>query len=203
VNVKRIFDVVAGTLLALVCLPVMAIVAIALRLSSQGPVLFRQERIGLHDEPFQFYKFRTMSDVRDDRGRLLPDGARITPLGGKLRALSLDELPQLWNVLKGDMSLVGPRPLLPQYLPRYTPQQRRRHEVKPGLTGWATVNGRNRLSWEQKFALDVWYVDNRGFWLDVRILLLTVSRLRSRDGISQEGHATMPEFLGSPTGPPK
>jgi sugar transferase EpsL len=151
----------------------------------------------LHGKPFQFYKFRTMTNARDERGCLLPDGDRMTGFGTRLRRFSLDELPQLWNVPKGDMSLVGPRPLLPQYMPRYTPSQRRRHEVKPGMTGWAQVNGRNSLTWERKFELDLWYVDHWSLRLDARILWMTMSQVLRRAGISQTGHATMPEFLGS------
>jgi lipopolysaccharide/colanic/teichoic acid biosynthesis glycosyltransferase len=160
-------------------------------------VLFRQLRIGHREKVFTFLKFRTMTDVRDQTGKLLADEHRLTALGRFLRSTSLDELPQLWNVLKGDMSLVGPRPLLPEYLPRYTAFQRRRHEVRPGVTGWVQVNGRNSLTWEQKFELDVWYVDHRSLWLDARILWMTVLQVLRREGISQAGHATMPEFVGS------
>ena len=174
---------------------------VALRIILGRPVLFSHERIGLDGKPFQFYKFRTMTNACDERGCLLPYRARMTSLGGRLRRFSLDELPQLWNVLKGDMSLLGPRPLLPQYLPRYTPFQRRRHEMKPGITGWAQVNGRNGLTWEQKFELDVWYVDHWSFWLDLKILWLTLLKVVCGEGISQQGHSTMPEFMGSPTMP--
>ena len=198
-HAKRVFDLVVGSLLLLACGPIIALVAAALRIVLGQPVIFSRERIGLHDKPFQFYKFRTMTNTCDERGCLLPDRDRMTSLGGRLRRFSLDELPQLWNVLRGDMSLVGPRPLLPEYLPRYTPYQRRRHEVKPGITGWAQVNGRNGLSWEQKFELDVWYVDHWSFWLDVRILWMTVRKVLCGEGISQEGQATMLEFMGSPT----
>ena len=186
-------------MLSLVCCPVVALLAVALKIILGRPVIFSRERIGLHGKPFQFHKFRTMTNACDERGCLAPDRDRMTGLGGRLRRFSLDELPQLWNVLKGDMSLVGPRPLLPEYLPRYTPFQRRRHEVKPGITGWAQVNGRNGLTWEQKFELDVWYVDHWSLWLDARILWMTVLQVLRREGISQAGHATMPEFLGSPT----
>jgi sugar transferase EpsL len=195
---KRAFDLAVGSPISLVCCPVIALLAAALRIVLGRPVLFRSERIGLHGEPFQFYKFRTMTNACDDHGRLLPDRDRMTDLGGRLRRFSLDELPQLWSVLKGDMSLVGPRPLLPEYMPRYTPFQRRRHEVKPGITGWAQVNGRNGLTWEQKFELDVWYVDHWSLWLDVRILWMTLRKVVCGEGISQEGHATMPEFIRSP-----
>jgi lipopolysaccharide/colanic/teichoic acid biosynthesis glycosyltransferase len=159
--------------------------------------LFQQIRIGFGEKPFTFLKFRTMREAYDSRGMLLPDERRMTAVGLLLRSSSLDELPQLWNVLKGDMSLVGPRPLLPEYLPRYTAFQRRRHEVKPGITGWAQVNGRNALTWEEKFDFDVWYVDHRSVWLDFKILWMTLRKVVCGDGISQKGHATMPEFLGS------
>jgi len=161
------------------------------------PVFFRQIRPGLNGQPFQMLKFRTMTDERGPDGALLPDAVRLTPFGRWLRATSLDELPELWNVLKGDMSLVGPRPLLMEYLPLYTPEQARRHEVRPGITGWAQVNGRNAISWEDKFQLDVWYVDNRSLWLDIKILWLTVKKVLLRDGISAAGEATMPRFAGS------
>jgi sugar transferase EpsL len=196
-RVRRIFDLVAGFVLALTCCPVVALLAVALRIILGRPVIFSHERIGLHGKPFRFYKFRTMTNACDERGCLLPDRDRMTSLGGILRRFSLDELPQLWNVLKGDMSLVGPRPLLPGYLPRYTPFQRRRHEVKPGITGWAQVNGRNSLTWEQRFELDVWYVDNWSVWLDLKILWITVVKVLRRDGISHNGSVTMPEFMGS------
>src|ERR1019366_2178359 len=167
--------------------PLMLAFAGLIRVRMGKPVFFRQQRIGLHSKPFQFLKFRTMIDVHDQAGKLLPDEQRLTALGRFLRSMSLDELPQLWNVLKGDMSLVGPRPLLPEYLPRYTLFQRRRHEVKPGITGWVQVNGRNSLTWEQKFELDVWYVDHRSLWLDARILWMTVLQVLRREGISQAG----------------
>jgi lipopolysaccharide/colanic/teichoic acid biosynthesis glycosyltransferase len=186
----------AGALLLLT--PGLAALAFAIRIWMGRPVLFRQVRIGRGERAFRIAKFRTMTDASDNAGNLLADEQRLTALGGFIRRVSLDELPQLWNVLKGDMSLVGPRPLLPEYLPRYTAFQRRRHEVKPGITGWAQVNGRNGLTWEQKFELDVWYVDHQSLWLDVKILWLTVLQVLRRDGISQEGHATMPEFMGSP-----
>jgi lipopolysaccharide/colanic/teichoic acid biosynthesis glycosyltransferase len=161
-----------------------------------SPVLFRQVRPGQHGKPFNMVKFRTMTDERGPDGAWLPDALRLTPFGRFLRASSLDELPELWNVLKGEMSLVGPRPLLMEYLPLYTPEQARRHEVRPGITGWAQVNGRNAISWADKFALDVWYVDHRSLWLDVRILWLTVRKVLVRDGISAAGEATMPRFEG-------
>ena len=170
-----------------------------MRLKLGSPVLFRQRRPGLHGKPFTIYKFRTMTDARDAQGKLLPDAERLTPFGRFLRSASLDELPELFNVLKGDMSLVGPRPLLMQYLDRYTPEQMRRHEVKPGITGWAQVNGRNAITWEQKFALDVWYVDNKSLGLDGKIILLTLWKILKREGISQPGQATMEEFMGQAT----
>jgi sugar transferase EpsL len=159
--------------------------------------MFRQMRVGKGGHPFVLHKFRTMNDGRDSSGALLPDAVRLIPFGAWLRRLSLDELPQLWDVLRGDMSLVGPRPLPPQYLTRYTVEQRRRHMVKPGITGWAQVNGRNALTWEQKFEMDVWYVDNESLWLDIRILTMTMGQVIRGSGVSHSGHATMPEFLGS------
>lgn len=161
------------------------------------PVIFSQERPGLHGRLFRLYKFRSMRDLRDANGKLLPDEQRLTRFGRFLRSSSLDELPEFFNVLKGDMSLVGPRPLLVQYLERYTPEQARRHEVRPGITGWAQVNGRNALSWEEKFKLDVWYVDHRTFWLDIKILFMTLAKVFKREGISAEGSATAPEFMGT------
>ena len=162
-----------------------------------APIFFRQLRPGRHGKPFTMVKFRTMTDARDASGALLPDADRLTAFGKFLRATSLDELPELWNVVKGEMSLVGPRPLLMQYLDRYTPEQARRHAVRPGVTGWAQVNGRNAISWEQKFALDVWYADNLSFWLDLKILWLTVRKVLRSEGVSQAGQATMEEFRGS------
>jgi sugar transferase EpsL len=179
--------------------PLILIIALCSLLFMGTPLLFRQVRPGLRGRPFVIYKFRTMRDLKDKQGRLLPDGQRLSRYGTFLRRTSLDELPELWNVLWGDMSLAGPRPLLHEYLPRYSPFQRRRHELKPGITGWAQVNGRNALTWEQKFELDVWYVDHCGLWLDIKILWLTAFRMVQRQGISHSGHATMPYFLGSPT----
>jgi sugar transferase EpsL len=197
-SVARRFVDVTGAVIALVLLgPALAVLAIAIRLTMGDPIFFRQVRIGRNERHFCIFKFRTMQDLRNASGKLLPDSERLTPLGRFIRTLSVDELPQLWNVLKGDMSLVGPRPLLPQYLPRYTPRQRRRHEVMPGLTGWAQVNGRNAVSWERRFELDVWYVENCSLWLDIRILALTVAGVLRREGVSQDGHATMSEFLGT------
>jgi lipopolysaccharide/colanic/teichoic acid biosynthesis glycosyltransferase len=189
--------IVSGVAL-IVFAPLLGAIAAVVRFTLRGNPLFVQSRVGEDERIFAFYKFRTMTDVRDQAGELLSDEQRLTALGRFFRNTSLDELPQLWNVVKGDMSLVGPRPLLPEYLPRYTALQRRRHEVKPGITGWAQVNGRNGLTWEQKFELDVWYVDHQSLWLDVKILWLTVLQVLRRDGISQAGHATMPEFVGSP-----
>lgn len=194
---KRCFDaLVAGASLTLAA-PTLLITAVVVRVGLGSPVLFRQTRPGMNEIPFEMMKFRTMRDAFDSDGNPLPDADRLTALGRFLRAASLDELPALWNVLKGDMSIVGPRPLLPCYLSRYTDFQRRRHEVKPGITGWAQVNGRNGLSWEQKFQLDVWYVDHASLGLDLKILFRTLLTVFKRDGISQSGHATMPEFLGN------
>ena len=178
-------------------LPVLALIALGVRLGKGRPVLFRQVRPGRHGRPFTLCKFRTMTDARDTKGDLLPDAERLTSFGRFLRSTSLDELPELWNVLKGDMSIVGPRPLLMQYLDQYTPEQARRHEVRPGITGWAQVNGRNTLTWEEKFAHDVWYVDHASLALDLRILFLTFKQVLVRDGISASGEATMPEFIGT------
>jgi sugar transferase EpsL len=195
---KRAFDLSVAATTLVVAAPVMAVCAVAVRATMGSPVLFRQARVGFRDRPFEVLKFRTMSQARDRAGELLTDGVRLTPVGAFLRNTSLDELPQLLNVLRGDMSLVGPRPLLPQYLPRYSREQARRHDVLPGVTGWAQVHGRNSISWEEKFALDVWYVDHQSFRLDMRILGLTALRLLRPQGISSEGHATMPEFMGTP-----
>jgi lipopolysaccharide/colanic/teichoic acid biosynthesis glycosyltransferase len=182
----------------LICtFPIMAAVAVAIRLEGAGPVLFTQLRPGLGGRPFRLYKFRTMRDARGSDGRPLPDGDRLTSLGRFLRRTSLDELPQLWNVLRGELSLVGPRPLLMEYLPRYSPKQARRHLVKPGITGWAQVNGRNALSWEEKFAFDVWYVDHWSLFLDLRILARTAKSVITAHGVSSPGLATMAEFVGS------
>jgi lipopolysaccharide/colanic/teichoic acid biosynthesis glycosyltransferase len=195
-GLKRGLDCLIAGVALLVFSPLWLATAVAIGASMGRPIFFRQIRPGLRGRPFTLAKFRTMCDARDQNGRLLDDAHRLTPLGRFLRASSLDELPQLWNVLRGDMSLVGPRPLLMQYLDRYTPEQARRHEVKPGITGWAQVNGRNAVSWEEKFDLDLWYVDHWSLSLDLRILWLTFMRVVRRDGISQQGHATMPEFMG-------
>lgn len=193
---KRLFDLLASALGLLLLAVPLVLLAWQVRRKLGSPVLFTQVRPGLHGRPFRMVKFRTMTDERDASGALLPDGQRLTPFGRFLRASSLDELPELWNVLRGEMSLVGPRPLLMEYLPLYSPEQARRHEARPGITGWAQVNGRNAISWADKFALDVWYVDHRSLWLDVRILWLTVRKVLVRDGISAAGEATMPRFEG-------
>ncbi len=195
---KRMLDLILATLGLVVLSPLFLLLALLVRLLLGKPVLFRQERAGYKGRPFTIYKFRTMTDARDAGGNLLPDAARLTRFGRFLRALSLDELPELFNVLRGEMSLVGPRPLLLEYLPRYSPEQMRRHDVYPGLTGWAQIHGRNALTWQDKFALDVWYADHWSFWLDVRILLLTLWKIWKREGISQPGQATAEEFMGNP-----
>jgi sugar transferase EpsL len=195
---KRAFDFSMALILLVVLLPLLGAIAALVRAKLGSPVMFRQTRPGLNGTPFLMYKFRTLTDERDDKGILLPDARRMTRLGSLLRKLSLDELPELTNVLKGDMSLVGPRPLLVQYLKRYTKEQARRHNVKPGITGWAQVNGRNSISWEEKFKLDVWYVDNQSIRLDMKILILTILQVCRRDGINQEGQVTAEEFMGEP-----
>ncbi len=194
--IKRFFDIIYSVFGLFALAPVIVIVAWQIRRKLGSPVLFRQLRPGLDGKPFEMIKFRTMRDVMDGQGNPLPDSERMTPFGQFLRSTSLDELPELWNVLKGDMSLVGPRPLLMEYLPLYSPEQFRRHETRPGVTGWAQINGRNALSWEDKFKLDVWYVDNRSLWLDLKILFLTIKKVVVRDGISAEGEVTMPKFTG-------
>ncbi|XUO83183.1 sugar transferase [Halomonas sp. KM007] len=194
---KRLFDTLVALFSLVFLSPALLVVALLVRCKLGSPVFFRQTRPGLNGKPFEMIKFRTMRDAVDNQGNPLPDEQRMTRLGHVLRATSLDELPELWNVLKGDMSLVGPRPLLMEYLPLYSKEQYRRHDVRPGVTGWAQVNGRNALSWDEKFKLDVWYVENRSFWLDIKILLLTVKKVLVRDGISAEGQATMERFRGS------
>ncbi|ASC55895.1 sugar transferase [Vibrio vulnificus] len=194
---KRLFDFLVSLTALILLSPIIALVAWKIRRNLGSPVLFRQTRPGLNGKPFEMVKFRTMKDAVDAQGNPLPDSERMTPFGDKLRNSSLDELPELWNVLKGEMSLVGPRPLLMQYLPLYSQEQARRHEVRPGVTGWAQINGRNAISWEEKFKLDVWYVDNRSFWLDFKILLLTVKKVLIKEGISAQGEATMPPFKGN------
>jgi sugar transferase EpsL len=192
---KRMMDLVLTVPIVVITLPLVGICALVIRIAMGGPVLFRQKRIGLRGQPFLIRKFRTMRHATDQTGALLPDSERLTALGRILRKSSFDELPQLWNVLTGEMSLVGPRPLLPQYLPRYSPIQRRRHECLPGITGWAQIRGRNTLSWERRLELDVWYVDHRSFWFDLRILVETLWIVCSGAGTNQPGHATMPEFM--------
>lgn len=194
---KRMVDTLLILLALPLLLPAMLLLIWQVRRRLGSPVFFCQKRPGLHGRPFNMVKFRTMTDARGSDGQLLTDADRLTAFGRFLRASSLDELPELWNVLKGGMSLVGPRPLLMEYLPLYSPEQSRRHEVRPGITGWAQVNGRNALSWEDKFAFDVWYVDHHSLWLDVKILWLTVRKVLAREGISAVGEATMPKFTGS------
>ena len=194
---KRLFDVVVSACALLVLALPMLVVIWMVRRKLGSPVFFTQVRPGMHGKPFKMVKFRSMISERSTDGELLPDAVRLTPFGRFLRSTSLDELPELWNVLKGDMSLVGPRPLLMEYLPLYSPEQARRHEVRPGITGWAQVNGRNAISWEDKFKLDVWYVDHCSLWLDIKILWLTVKKVLVREGISAAGEATMGKFTGS------
>lgn len=194
---KRVFDLLIAAVALLLLSPLLLLLALLVRVNLGSPVLFRQQRAGWQGKPLLICKFRTMTDARDAEGKLLPDEARLTSFGKFLRASSLDELPELWNVLKGEMSLVGPRPLLLKYLARYSPEQMRRHEALPGITGWAQVNGRNALTWEQKFRLDVWYVDHQSFWLDLKILALTVVKIVQREDINQPGQATAEEFTGN------
>ncbi|WP_349665553.1 sugar transferase [Echinimonas agarilytica] len=195
--IKRIFDVVVTVLMVLTLWPVMIVLALLIRYKLGGPILFCQVRPGLNGQPFKMYKFRSMTDERDENGELLPDSVRLTSFGKLLRASSLDELPELWNVLKGEMSLVGPRPLLMEYLPLYSTEQMRRHEVRPGITGWAQVNGRNAISWQQKFELDVWYVGHQTLWLDLKVLFLTAYKIVKRSDISSDTSATMEKFEGN------
>lgn len=195
--VKRVFDAMSALVALCLLSPVLVLLAWQIRRKLGSPVLFQQIRPGRYGRPFKMIKFRTMRDAIDASGNPLPDAERMTPFGSLLRSSSLDELPELWNVLKGEMSLVGPRPLLMEYLPLYTSEQARRHEVRPGVTGWAQINGRNALSWEDKFKLDVWYVDNQSLWLDLKILLLTVKKVFVREGISATGEATMSAFTGT------
>lgn len=194
---KTCFDFSVALLSLVFFIPLFFFISLVVFILMGSPIFFKQERPGQNGRSFHLIKFRTMHQPKNNNSDVSGDNKRLTQLGRFLRASSLDELPELWNVLKGDMSLVGPRPLLMQYLDRYTPEQARRHDVKPGITGWAQINGRNSLSWEDKFELDVWYVDNVSFWLDIKILFLTVLKVFKREGISQEGHATMPEFMGS------
>ncbi len=194
---KRCLDLFFSVILTVMFLPLIGCISIIIIVTMGRPVIFSQLRPGLHGKPFKIYKFRTMKDTRDSAGTLLSDEGRLTGIGKFLRRFSFDELPQLFNVIRGSLSFVGPRPLLMEYLPRYTPEQARRHEVKPGITGWAQVNGRNAISWEEKFKLDVWYVDHQSFFLDMKILGLTFIEVLKREGINADGYATMPEFTGS------
>jgi lipopolysaccharide/colanic/teichoic acid biosynthesis glycosyltransferase len=194
---KRVFDIISVLIGLILLSPVLAIVAVIVRFKLGSPVFFRHQRPGLHGRPFELIKFRTMTDAMDDEGNLLPDSERLTPFGKFLRSTSADELPELLCVLKGNMSIIGPRPLMMKYLPRYTAEQARRHQVKPGITGWAQVNGRNDVSWEEKFELDVWYVDNWNLWIDLKIILKTFALVFQRKGITQQGQATAAEFMGT------
>jgi sugar transferase EpsL len=195
---KRIMDFIAAFIAIVLLSPLLLVVALLIRLKLGSPVLFRQQRPGLNGMPFTIYKFRTMiSRTHDEKGNILSDDKRLTPFGLWLRSTSLDELPELFNVLKGDMSLVGPRPLMTKYLDRYTPAQARRHEVKPGITGWAQIHGRNNITWEEKFEMDVWYVDNMSLWLDMKILFCTLWQVINRQNIAKQGHATVDEFMGT------
>lgn len=197
IRIKRVFDFIVSLVSLIILSPIFLITSMIVRVKLGSPIIFKQERPGLNGNPFYVYKFRTMTDARNDKGELLPDDIRLTNTGKIIRKLSLDELPQLINVLKGDISLVGPRPLLMEYLPLYTNEQSRRHDVKPGITGWAQVNGRNAISWDERFKLDVWYVDNQSFWLDFKILLLTILKVFKSEGVNQEGHVTREKFLGN------
>jgi sugar transferase EpsL len=194
---KRIFDLLASSLGLILLSPLILLLAILVRLLLGTPILFRQKRPGYKGRPFTLYKFRTMTDARDSNGNLLPDSARLTRFGKFMRALSLDELPELFNILRGEMSVVGPRPLLMEYLERYSPEQMRRHDAVPGLTGWAQVNGRNAITWQEKFKLDTWYVDNWSFWLDIKIILMTIWKTIKGEGVNQEGQATVEYFMGN------
>ena len=194
---KCLLDLIVSAILLLLLSPLLLVLALLVRIKLGKPIIFTQQRPGLRGRLFKLHKFRTMRDLYDDECKPLPDEARLTPFGRFLRSSSLDELPELFNVLKGEMSLVGPRPLLVSYLERYTPEQARRHDVLPGITGWAQVNGRNALTWEEKFALDVWYVDHQSLWLDIKILFLTLWKALKREGISAPGSATAPEFMGT------
>ena len=194
---KRLFDFVTALVVLLLFSPLLLLLALSVRFAIGSPVLFRQSRPGLHGKPFTLLKFRTMTDARDEHGNPLADELRLTAFGRFLRHSSLDELPELWNVLKGDMSLVGPRPLLMEYLPLYSAFQARRHEVRPGVTGWAQVNGRNELDWDERLRMDVWYVDHQSFWLDLKILWMTVFKVLRSEGVTQKGHATVEKFRGS------
>jgi len=194
---KRLFDFATALVVLLLLSPLLLLLALSVRFAIGSPAIFRQSRPGLHGKPFTLLKFRTMTDARDEQGNLLADELRLTAFGRFLRHSSLDELPELWNVLKGDMSLVGPRPLLMEYLPLYSAFQARRHEVRPGVTGWAQVNGRNELDWDERLRMDVWYVDHQSFWLDLKILWMTVFKVLRSEGVTQKGHATVEKFRGS------
>lgn len=194
---KRFLDLIISFFLIILLFPVFCFISLQVRKNLGSPVFFQQTRPGLDGKPFEMVKFRTMKDARGQDGKPLPDSERLTPFGNRLRNSSLDELPELWNVLKGEMSLVGPRPLLMQYLPLYSKEQSRRHDVRPGITGWAQVNGRNSISWEQKFQHDIWYVDNQNFWLDIKIIFLTVKKVFKREGINNSDNLTMPRFKGN------
>ena len=194
---KTSIDLILSILGLILFSPLLILISLSIKFILGSPILFIQSRPGFLGKPFNFFKFRTMTNTKNSDGDLLPDKNRLTPLGSFLRKTSLDELPSLWNVLKGDMSLVGPRPLLMEYLPLYSKEQMRRHEVKPGITGWAQINGRNSISWEEKFNLDVWYVDNRSFWLDLKIIFLTIFKVLKQEGISQSDHTTMEKFHGT------
>jgi lipopolysaccharide/colanic/teichoic acid biosynthesis glycosyltransferase len=196
---KRLLDIVIASIALVLLSPLYAYVAYKVKKNLGSPVLFRQVRPGLHGKPFEMIKFRTMKDAIDERGNPLPDSERLTPFGKMLRSSSLDEMPELWNVIKGDMSIVGPRPLLMEYLPLYNKEQAKRHDVRPGMTGHAQVNGRNAISWEQKFKLDTWYVENRSLWLDFKIMLQTVKKVIAKDDINEAGEATMTKFTGTPS----
>ena len=195
--IKRLLDIIIASIALILLSPLYAFVAYKVKKNLGTPVLFRQVRPGLHGKPFEMIKFRTMKDVVDEQGNPLPDSERLTPFGQMLRSTSLDEMPELWNVIKGDMSIVGPRPLLMEYLPLYSPEQAKRHDVRPGMTGHAQVNGRNAISWEEKFKLDTWYVENQSIWLDFKIMFKTVHKVLAKDDISAEGEATMTRFTGS------
>ena len=194
---KRLLDIIIASIALILLSPLYALVAYKVKKNLGSPVLFRQVRPGLHSKPFEMIKFRTMKDAVDEQGNPLPDSERLTPFGQMLRSTSLDEMPELWNVIKGDMSIVGPRPLLMEYLPLYSPEQAKRHDVRPGMTGHAQVNGRNAIGWEEKFKLDTWYVENQSIWLDFKIMFKTVHKVLAKDDISAEGEATMTRFTGS------
>lgn len=197
--IKRLLDIIIASIALILLSPLYAFVAYKVKKNLGSPVLFRQVRPGLHGKPFEMIKFRTMKDAVDEQGNPLPDSERLTPFGQMLRSTSLDEMPELWNVIKGDMSIVGPRPLLMEYLPLYSPEQAKRHDVRPGMTGQAQVNGRNAIGWEEKFKLDTWYVENQSIWLDFKIMFKTVHKVLAKDDISAEGEATMTKFTGTKT----